>query len=367
MNSVCVTGLSFLFAVAQLLAGIGDGSGSDLESLLSLSAAPACVVGKGDGWLVGMDQAERPLLRCAWVDKAGNATAYPTEGMAKAMEGEHVPLHAVEDIYTGTDGIVWILDNGRRAEATPKLVGWNKKDVQVMYHLSSPATVPGSFLTEMVVDPESPLVVIADPAGDSNAALIVLDRTKGVARRLLQGHPALLPDKTVSFPAAAQFAVKKRLDGRDIFPRGGLSSLAIDDDGEWLYFAPLLTRKVYRLPMKALRNATLPPEELAKAVTPYADCGPCSAMAMDEDGNLYLGDLAVSGICVVHSKDQKREELVADARLAWPHSLTFGEDGLLYFVSRAPQGGKLASSALATPAAHWLYRVKPLAEGMVGR
>jgi hypothetical protein len=331
-----------------------------------LNGAPSCMVAApGGGWLIGLDQAGLPALRCAVLDQHGQMAPFPTESMASAAPGEVVPLNAVEDVQTGPDDLVWLLDNGRRSETTPKLLGWNsdKKTVASVINLAGPAILQGSFLSEMALDPKSALVVLSDPANDTNAALLLLDRPTGILRRVLQGHVALRPDPSVALPSSGA-AAKRRLDGRATIPHTGVRSIKIDDDGEWLYFAPIRTKKLYRLSMKLLRDSKTPSEVLAAAVQVHAEIGPCSALAVDEDSNVYVGDMRALGVCVVSAKDKAYRPLVTAPELLCPDGLTFGPDGQLYFFSRAGGGLRSRDSAQTQ---HRLYRIKPLAEGIAGR
>jgi hypothetical protein len=285
--------------------------------------------------------------------------------MATASPGADVPLHAVEDLHRSRDGLVWILDNGRRAELNPKVVAWNpdKQAVKAVYHIAEPAKLAASFLAEMVVDPESPLVILSDPASDSDAALILLDRSSGISRRVMKGHPALVPDKSVHVPNTAT-AGRKRLDGSTSQPHTGVRALAIDDDAEWLYFAPVRTKRIYRVAMKFMRDSELPEQTLAAKVEIVAESGPCTSLAIDEDGNLYAADPSALGVMVLERGEKEFRPLLTDARLLYPKGLTFSEDGMLCLFSRSLH---TPISNAGSPPPHTLYRIKPLSEGAPGR
>jgi hypothetical protein len=360
--------LTTLLAPATSRAGVGDSP--DVGVVYQLNLAPSSVTAAADGsWIVGLDQTDRPQFRAVRVKKAAEVSAFPSEAIARAEPSAPITLDAVEALHTDEDGIVWILDNGRRSEMPPKLVGWNDEDslVYMVRALTSPATVPGSFLADFIIDPHSPLAVISDPANGTNAALILLDRTSGVARRVLQGHPSVIPNPTVSLALPRGMAAVKRLDGTSVLPHAGVRPLALDRKAEWLYFAPVQSRHIFRLPMRLLRRGDTTGEALAKAVEQYAYKPPCSSFTIDTKGNIHLGDIESRAIGVIEAGKRGYRVIASDARLLWPDGLAFGHDGQLYFFSRSlmPSGAS-SKNGVAPPAMHEFYRVKPVAEGRAG-
>lgn len=367
-TSYLVFVLISLAAVQPLAAGVGDNP--DVEVVYQLNLAPSVVAASADGsWVVGLDQADRPQFRAVRVKKAAEVVPFPTDAIARADASAAVILDAVEALHTDHDGVVWILDNGRRSEMAPKIVAWNDEDskVQMMRALTPPATVPGSFLADFVIDPESPLVVISDPANGANAALILLDRATGVARRVLQGHGSVVPNPTVALSLPRGMAAVKRLDGTTVLPHAGVRPLAMDRKAEWLYFAPVQSRHIFRLPMKLLRRSDATADAIASAVEQYAYKPPCSSFVIDTKGNIHLGDIESRAIGVIESGKRGYRVIASDARLLWPDGLAFGQDGNLYFFSRSlmPSAGT-SKNGTAAPVIHELYRVKPVAEGRAG-
>ncbi len=362
------------FALLLLLpraAAAGVGDNPDIEVVYQLNLAPSAFTASADGsWIVGLDQSERPQFRAVRVKKATETAPFPTDGIARAEPSAPITLDAVEALHTDTRGIIWLLDNGRRSEMPPKIVAWNDEDskVQLVRALTSPATVPGSFLSDFVVDPDSPLIAISDPANGTNAALILLDRTSGVARRVLQGHSSVVPDPAVILSLPRGMTAVKRLDGTAVLPHAGIRSLALDRKAEWLYYAPVQSRHLFRIPMKLLRRGDVSAEAIAEAVEQYAYKPPCSSFVIDTKGNIHLGDIESRAIGVIEAGKRGYRVIASDARLLWPDGLAFGQDGKLYFFSRTlwPSAGSSKSGMLTTQTAHELFRVKPLAEGRAG-
>ncbi len=366
--------LVVFFPVASGIAGPESAFKSDLiDQVFQFSLAPSSITASPDGsWILGVSQAERPLLRAVKVAKSGKVDPFPTEAMSAAAAGEPLPLDAVQGMQLDGEGMVWMLDNGRRSEAVPKVIGWNaeKKKLAQVLHLGQPAIVPGSFLADLAVDPNEPFIYISDPASGSDAALIVLDRISGLARRVLQGHPAIVADESVSLQAGRDGIAARRIDGRQVLPHCGVDPIALDKKGEWLYFAPLRSAAVYRIRTEVLRSADGSADSIAKAVERHAAKPPAAAFTLDNKGNLYLGDIEARAIGVVDADKKEYRILAADPRLVWPDGLCFGHDGNLFFFSRSEMALKQPGSLAAEPgqqgSQHSLYRMKPLAPGRPG-
>lgn len=373
--------LGVLDGAGLLPAGPGDAFKSDaIETVFQFSLAPAGITASPDGaWLLSVSQAEKPRTRVMKVFKSGKVEPFPNEKMSDAAPDAPLPLDAVEGLQLGADELVWMLDNGRRGEVTPRVIAWNcdKNRLQHVHYIGQPAVVPGSYLTDLAVDPAYPHVYITDPANGSDAALIVLDRSTGLARRVLQGHASVVPDPGVTFPAGVNGTGEaRRLDGVQTVPHSGVDPIALDRKGEWLYFAPLRSGKLYRVRTELLRSADPGAAgKLNEGVETYAGKPPATSISLDNKGNIYVGDILGRAIGVIEPEKREYRVLTSDPRLVQPDGLCFGQDGKLYFFSRS-QFAALARPAEAAPPAlitapssapeHSLFRMKALAPGRAG-
>lgn len=349
----------------------------DIEVVFQFSLAPSGITSTPDGnWILSVSQSEKPKTRVVKVSKSGKVEPFPNEKMSDASADAPLQLDAVEGMQLGADGFVWMLDNGRRGEFTPKIIAWNidKNRLVHVHYLGQPAVVPGSFLTDLAVDPNFPFVYLSDPANGSDAALVVLDRTTGLARRVLQGHPSVVPDPTIKSESTRNGIGSKRLDGVQTVPHGGVDPIALDRKGEWLYFAPLRSNKLYRIKTDLLRSPDLSADKLAQGVQTYADKPPATSITIDNKGNIYVGDIEGRAIGVIDADKHAYRVLTSDPRLIAPDGLCFGTDGKLYFFSRSqfaaqatsPAPSGTLSTAGSSVAQHSLYRMRPLAPGRVG-
>lgn len=341
-----------------------------IEEVFELPLAPACMTVSPRGtYLFGVSPDEKPQNRAVEVSKVGESKPFPTLSISQAVKEEPVVLDAVRGMVTDSYGIVWMLDNGRRSEIPVKLVSWDyghKKLHRVVY-IVAPAVLPSSAPVDIAMDPEFPFVYLADPAGGDDAALIVVDLTTGISRRVLQGHPSVQPDASLTLSIDGVRIESKRLDGSAADPIGGVTPLALDKKGEWLYFGPLRSTYLYRVKTEYLRNASLSAEKLAGLVEQYAAKPICAGITLDSKGNVYVSDLATKAIGMIASGSKQYKVLATDPRLLWPDALCFGPDGRLCFITNTRRAQTTsARRAPVTPAANHLFKLQTPGTGRIG-
>lgn len=346
--------------LAALSCFAGDPVLSDnLEVVYQLSLPPSAIACAPDGsWVMGVNPAEKPRNRAVKVTRNGTVVPFPSAGMSEAIPGENLPLDSISGLQTDTDGIVWMVDNGRRTETSPKIIAWNedKQHLHSVFNLAAPAVSPTSFVADIAVDPNSTLVYLADPASGTDAAIIALDRATGLARRLLQGCACVQPDASMPIPSGSGSSETRRLDGRTVMPQCGINALCLDKKSEWLYFCARQSGHIYRVRTSILADAKARPEDVANAVETWATKPFSSSMAIDTKGNLFVTDVANRGIVVIEPARRIFLPLLSDPRLLNPDGLSFGQDGKLYFFS--PTQSRSAPAPM--PDAFCLFRVPDL-------
>lgn len=343
----------------------------EVEEVLQFSLAPSAMISvSGNEWIVGMDQYEKPAMRAAKILKSGEVEPYPSPELNAAESTSGLSLDAVESVKLSSEGIAWLLDNGRRSETLPKLVGWDiaKNTLHRVIYLPPPAVIPGSFCSALALDPTAPFAYIADPANGKDAAIIVVQLQTGLCRRILPGAICMQPEPDV--PLSDSITSGRgtlRIDGTATLPHCGINALAIDRKGEWLYYTALQSSSLYRLPGGLLRAKDVSNEDLEKARETFASKPPSLGLAIDSKNNLYLGDLGARAIGFIDSKDRSYRPLVADVRLVWPDGLTFGQDGKLYFYSanRSPAPTSQSTPRSSKPSFS-LFRLRTPASGRAG-
>ncbi len=329
-----------------------------LEVVAELDSGPGNItitpVGK---IIVSLHQFYGHELRVASIDDNGRLLPFATAAKVNSVLG----------LQADADGVVWLLDNAMRGGVARRLVGWDSSGERLVADIDlTEVTTDQSFLNDLAVDPARRTVYIADPAGGKDAAIIVVDVVRRTARRLLQGHVSVIPEDIDLVIDGSPVRIRLE-DGSEIRPRVGINPIAIDRDGEWLYYGPMHGLSMYRIRTADLRDAGLAPDGLTRKVERWSDKPICDGISIDNAGNVYLGDLANNAIGVIGS-DRKYGVLIADPRLSWVDAFSFGDNGFLYaVVNQLHRSAVLNGGKSVTRPPYLVVKFRPLAGGTTGR
>ena len=89
-------------------------------------------------------------------------------------------------------------------------------------------------------------IFIVDPAGGADAAFIVVNLETGASRRVLEGHPSVVPEKVDLIIDERPIPVKDAA-GHLVRPRIGVNPVTEDLQNEWVYFGPMHGLSLYRV------------------------------------------------------------------------------------------------------------------------
>ncbi|ULH17024.1 major royal jelly family protein (plasmid) [Deinococcus sp. KNUC1210] len=286
-----------------------------------------------------------------WEDKVPYSIAELVKGREvpypnKAINSTPVPYD--ESHFIGVQGLVmdgrdrlWVLDTGTfnlgpiLSQNAPKLVGIDTNTNQVVKTIHFPASVAlkNTYLNDLRIDlrqGEGGVAYITDSGAKTGAGLIVVDLASGRSWRKLTGDATVLPvPGFVSFP-----------DGKALLerPQGGparsisfaADSIAISPNGDYLYYAPVASRRLYAVPTAALRDEQLSDADVKKQVIDLGEKGVSDGMAEDTAGRIYTTNHELNAI-FRRLPNGDFETVVRDPRLIWPDTLAI-QGGYLYIL-----------------------------------
>lgn len=293
--------------------------------------------------------------------------ARPDVNVAELVDGEAVPYpgrlpddlayQSVLSLRVDRQNRLWVLDNANHGTGTPRILAIDLATDEVVHRhdFSSEIAGFGSHLNDFQVSPDGATIYIADASiFRLDPALVVYDVETKSARRLLEGHESVTPDHFVPVVQGRKMLVF------GIFAiRPGVDSIALDRDGEWLYFAPVTDEHMHRVRRADLDDETLPTDELAQRVERFARKTMSDGITTDTDGNIYLSDPDQSAIVVLEPFGTLRT-LIKDPALRWPDGFSFGPDGYLYVTCSALHEVIMRSRThIENEGPYQIYRFRP--------
>lgn len=297
-------------------------------------------------------------------------TPFPNKSWNTPRKSNDQYLSSVLGIRNDSNGIIWMLDMGLRDHITPKIVGWNldKNQLEKIYYIPAPATIPASQHNDMVVDLKHQVFIIADEGigngGDgSQAALVTVDMKTAKTRRLLQGHYSTSAENTPTIIDKKILSIK----GKPLLV--GADGITADAENVWLYYAPLNGKKIYRIKIDDLIDEDLNEAALGKKVETYSDKPNNGGLSIDQDNNLYSTALETKSIAVILAKDRTVHTYSSDAHLLWPDGVSYNAaDGYMYVsAAQVHLGAAFNNGVNKSTKPFYIFRFKPITEGISGR
>lgn len=314
-----------------------------------------------------------PEIRVAKLTSPTTFQPFPSAEWNTPRKGTYQYLDNVLGLRSDENGVVWIIDMGFRTNITPKLVGWNTRSdrLERIYYMPDPVTRTGSQPQDIVIDQKHRKFYIADenigPGGDgSHAAIIIIDMDTGRARRVLDGDRSTIPEDLPITVDGKDLTVSAK-DGKPSIIKVGCDGITMDVRSEWVYFAPLSGRSIYRVRVADLNDEKLTPPELSAKVERYSDKPNNGGLSIDYAGNLYLTAVESKLVGVIGA-DRKYSTYLSDAEMVWSDGITASADGYMYVsASQISAAAMFHGGKGENKAPYLIYRFKPLAAGYVSR
>ena len=296
------------------------------------------------------------------VQPDGSVLPFPNAEWSSPPNSNGIGLNNVLGIRADGSGIVWMLDNPGEG-GSGRLVGWNTRTNRLhrVIYLAPPLIPDNTFLNDFAVDLYHDAIYIADTAGGSNAALIVVDLQTGHSRRVLEGHPSMQPE---DLPMV--------IDGNTVTLGGeeariGVNPITLDPSNEWVYYGPMSGRSLYRIRTEDLLNQSLSPAELAARIQRFGNKPISDGITIDAGGNIYVTDITQNAIGVV-DPEGNYQVLYQDEALSWTDGFGFGPDNHIYVtVNQLHRSPFLNQGEDISQPPYYLLRFPAIDAGIVGR
>lgn len=260
----------------------------------------------------------------------GSVVPYPDMELNRWERGQDPSRSfvCVQSVVIDNKGFLWILDPANPqfkgvVPGGPKLVKVDLSADRIVQtvRFAPPVITENSYLNDVRVDTGRQVAYITDSGA---GAIVVVDLRTGNSRRLLSDDPST---KAEDVTLTIEGKPWRRPDGSA--PKVHADGIALDPEGDYLYYQALTGRTLYRVPVRSLLDPSMTGPNLARKVEVVGKTGAADGLEF-EGGRVYISALEESAIKTFSPADGKTETLVRGAELAWPDSFAFGPDGSLY-------------------------------------
>lgn len=336
------------------------GQENNFEIFASLNQGPGNLTITPDGRIImSLHQFYEPRYSVVELLPDKTLAPFPNRQFNDRADFTGLKLDSVLGIKADANGIVWMLDNGMRSKTIPKLVAWDTRSNKLHRVIELPKSIApdNAFVNDLAVDLKHQRIFISDPAGGDNAALIVVNIKSGTSRRVLQGHKSVVPE-AIDLIIDSRPLTAKDANGQLLRPHIGINPITEDVNNEWVYFGAMHGRSLYRVRAADLANEQLNSKQLAGKVEYYSFKPLSDGIAIDEAGNIYLGELAKNALGTV-TTGRFYKRLARSPDLSWVDSISFGPDRRLYaIVNRLHLSGVLNGGNAVSKPPYFLIRMQ---------
>jgi len=260
----------------------------------------------------------------------GQPKAFPNDEWNKAgPAGSH--FICTQSVVVDDQDNLWVLDPAAPkmqeiVKAGPKLVKIDLATNQVVQTIPFGEDVAPkkSYLNDVRIDTRTNTAFITESA---NGAIIVVDLKSGKARRLLDGHPSTQPEKDLKLVVDGKALIDQQ---KKIPPQIASDGIALDLKNGYLYYHALTAHTLYRIKTSFLTDEKIAEKELESKIENVGQTPAPDGMLEGLDGSVYLTDLEGSAIVRWDPESKRVEQVIADKRLLWPDTLSWGSNGEIY-------------------------------------
>ncbi|MBC8141321.1 MAG: yellow, partial [Armatimonadetes bacterium] len=263
----------------------------------------------------------------------GKEVPYPLGGEFqsghKTDPGEN--LVSLQGLRLDSKDRLWVLDTGTLqmkpvTPFTPKLVCINTTTnaVEKIILLPKEIAPEGTYLNDLRIDEKrgtgEGIAYITDSGETSGNGIICVDLKTNEAWRRLKNHPSVLAEPGFVGKPETGALYKRPKPGVKQPVKIGSDGIAISPSGDYLYYKPLASRRLYRVPTAALVDTNIPDDDVATKVENLGVVGVTDGMEEDTRGRIYLTDWERRAI-TRRETTGKMTTVVQDDRLLWLDTL----------------------------------------------
>jgi hypothetical protein len=269
------------------------------------------------------------------VEEDGKVFPKPFPNQDTQKEFDSVLAMRIEELKDGRE-ILWTLDFAHHAlfGGKPRIMGFDISSAESKlvhdYYIPSEIAGFGSMMNDFHIHEGKLYIADASIFAKTPALIIYNPETKTASRKLNSHHSVIAKPYDTHIEHLDIDMVILGVFGI----RPGVDSIAIDSNGEWLYYAAVTDPLIYRVRLSDLDNNKLTATELGKRVQTYANKTMSDGIIADEK-YIYLTDMEHSAILRLSlAEDEKERKLETLFKLPgvlrWPDGLSMGKDGWIY-------------------------------------
>jgi sugar lactone lactonase YvrE len=263
-------------------------------------------------------------------------------------------------IYLDNQQRLWVLDHANYALKTPRLFAFDAASGELLIEQTFDRETVRKWvmLNDLSVSPDGNTVVISAPGMfKKRSSIIVYDVRNKLSRRILTDHISVMRKKFL--PEVDGKKMRFLLGLLKVRP--GVDGIDIDPRGRYVYYGAMADTLLYRLPVDAAADFSLPDSTLGNLLQRAGSRPLCDGIRLGQSELVYLTDFQQHRILAM-DWDGNSSIVLQNKDIRWADGLSVGADGYLYITDSALQHvilKKRKKFSVHAPFGIWRVKVAP--------